>query len=76
MLTGLASARPLAKDRPVYLKRCTDEFYRWQAANRPADRLFRLHDGPPYANGSLHIGHALNKILKDMILRVKVQEGE
>ena len=34
-----------------------------------------LHDGPPYANGPLHIGHALNKILKDMILRVQVQRG-
>jgi isoleucyl-tRNA synthetase len=35
-----------------------------------------LHDGPPYANGQLHIGHALNKILKDVICRVKVQEGQ
>ena len=35
-----------------------------------------LHDGPPYANGPLHVGHALNKILKDMVLRVKVQQGE
>jgi len=34
-----------------------------------------LHDGPPYANGDLHAGHALNKILKDIILRVKVQQG-
>ena len=34
-----------------------------------------LHDGPPDANGSLHAGHALNKILKDIILRVKVQQG-
>lgn len=33
---------------------------------------FILHDGPPYANGDLHIGHALNKILKDMINRYKV----
>jgi isoleucyl-tRNA synthetase len=29
--------------------------------------IFTLHDGPPYANGDLHIGHALNKILKDII---------
>lgn len=49
--------------------------YEWQAANRPADKPFILHDGPPYANGSLHVGHALNKILKDIILRVKVQHG-
>ena len=32
---------------------------------------FTLHDGPPYANGNLHIGHALNKILKDLIVRLK-----
>ncbi|HAH21084.1 MAG: isoleucine--tRNA ligase [Omnitrophica WOR_2 bacterium GWF2_43_52] len=34
-----------------------------------------LHDGPPYANGSIHIGHALNKILKDMIVRCKTMQG-
>ncbi|PKS08286.1 hypothetical protein jhhlp_005230 [Lomentospora prolificans] len=67
--------RPLPKLRDQYLKRCTDELYKWQAANRPADKPFVLHDGPPYANGELHVGHALNKILKDMILRVKVQQG-
>ncbi len=34
-----------------------------------------LHDGPPYANGSIHIGHALNKILKDVIVRSKIMSG-
>lgn len=34
-----------------------------------------LHDGPPYANGDLHIGHALNKILKDFINRYKMLRG-
>ncbi len=42
------------------------------AAGRPR---FVLHDGPPYANGSLHIGHALNKILKDIIVRSKTLAG-
>lgn len=37
--------------------------------------LFMLHDGPPYANGDLHIGHALNKTLKDMIIRWKNADG-
>ncbi|WP_373895951.1 isoleucine--tRNA ligase [Virgibacillus sp. CBA3643] len=37
--------------------------------------LFNLHDGPPYANGDLHIGHALNKILKDFITRYKSMSG-
>ncbi|MDI9335812.1 MAG: class I tRNA ligase family protein, partial [Gammaproteobacteria bacterium] len=37
--------------------------------------LFVLHDGPPYANGPLHIGHAVNKILKDMIVKSKQLAG-
>ncbi|TGJ82426.1 hypothetical protein E0Z10_g6342 [Xylaria hypoxylon] len=44
--------------------------------NRPENDTFVLHDGPPYANGNLHVGHALNKILKDMILRTKIQQGK
>ena len=36
---------------------------------------FTLHDGPPYANGHLHIGHALNKILKDMVVRSQQMSG-
>jgi isoleucyl-tRNA synthetase len=38
-------------------------------------KLFMLHDGPPYANGNLHIGHALNKSLKDFIIRWKNANG-
>jgi len=41
-------------------------------ANKP---LYVLHDGPPYANGHIHIGHALNKILKDIILKGKRMDG-
>lgn len=65
--------RPLARDRPNLLQRCTDDYYEWQrtATQTP----FILHDGPPYANGSLHIGHALNKILKDIISRTHVSRG-
>lgn len=36
---------------------------------------FILHDGPPYANGSLHMGHALNKVLKDFIVRSRSMMG-
>lgn len=39
------------------------------------DPLFVLHDGPPYANGPIHIGHALNKILKDIIVKYKALSG-
>jgi len=39
------------------------------------DCLFVLHDGPPYANGHIHIGHALNKILKDIVVKFKSMQG-
>lgn len=59
-----------------YLKRCTDELYAWQRRERPETSPFVLHDGPPYANGDLHVGHALNKILKDIICRVELAKGK
>ncbi|WP_134700289.1 isoleucine--tRNA ligase [Ammoniphilus sp. YIM 78166] len=47
-----------------------------QVQKRTAGRpKFILHDGPPYANGDIHIGHALNKVLKDMIVRYKSMSG-
>ena len=68
--------RAVVADRSKYIKRCTDALYKWQQNHLPRDRLgFTLADGPPYANGSLHIGHALNKILKDIICRYNVSEG-
>ncbi|MDD5195481.1 MAG: isoleucine--tRNA ligase [Candidatus Omnitrophica bacterium] len=42
---------------------------------RSACEKFILHDGPPYANGTIHIGHALNKILKDIIIKYKTMRG-
>lgn len=61
---------------PGWLKRWEElDIYarqRAQAAERP---LFTLHDGPPYANGNIHIGHALNKILKDVVSRSKQMLG-
>ncbi len=47
-----------------------------QNAARPNAKKFVLHDGPPYANGDIHIGHALNKILKDIIVKYRNQAGE
>ncbi|MBW3041297.1 isoleucine--tRNA ligase [Prochlorococcus marinus] len=41
-----------------------------------AGETFTLHDGPPYANGTLHMGHALNKVLKDIINKYKIMEGK
>lgn len=50
------------------------EIYQRLSQNNPGE-LFILHDGPPYANGTLHIGHALNKILKDIINRYQILQG-
>jgi isoleucyl-tRNA synthetase len=50
------------------------EIYEKLSQNNPGD-LFILHDGPPYANGALHIGHALNKILKDIINKYQLLQG-
>ena len=47
-----------------------------RAAARSGARRFVLHDGPPYANGDIHIGHALNKILKDLIVKYHAMLGE
>lgn len=66
--------RALLADRAKYLKRCTDDLYAWQREHRTGP-TFTLHDGPPYANGSLHVGHALNKILKDILCRYKLSQG-
>ncbi len=74
--TTFAMKANLAQREPERLKA-------WQEANLyqkirqlHAERpLFILHDGPPYANGHLHCGHALNKILKDMIVKSKSLGG-
>jgi isoleucyl-tRNA synthetase len=51
-----------------------NNIYSQLSENNPGE-LFILHDGPPYANGQLHIGHALNKILKDIINRYQLLQG-
>ena len=43
--------------------------------NKKGKKKFILHDGPPYANGKIHIGHAVNKVLKDIIVKSKNLEG-
>jgi isoleucyl-tRNA synthetase len=68
--------RAALADHAKYLQRCTDDLYKWQSCHRPAQaNSFVLHDGPPYANGGLHVGHALNKILKDIICRTQMARG-
>ena len=74
--TPFAMKAGLAQKEPTYLEK-------WQAeglqakirAKGKGQKRFILHDGPPYANGDIHIGHALNKILKDMIVKFKTMQG-
>ena len=62
----------LPKKEPDFQKR-------WQQLNlnqaildsNDRSKAFYLHDGPPYANGNMHVGHALNKTLKDIVVRFK-----
>jgi isoleucyl-tRNA synthetase len=51
-----------------------DIYKKIQEKNR-TNKKYILHDGPPYANGNIHIGHALNKILKDIIVKYKAMQG-
>lgn len=71
-------ARPSAVQLESYRAKCADDLYQWQGESRDAasDERFVLHDGPPYANGAVHAGHALNKILKDIIVRSKLGSGK
>lgn len=52
-----------------------EKIYEKVNAKNEGKPLFILHDGPPYANGNIHIGHALNKVLKDFIVRYKSMNG-
>ncbi|XP_076815858.1 isoleucine--tRNA ligase, mitochondrial-like [Clavelina lepadiformis] len=52
-----------------------DDLYKWQQEAHQDNASFTLHDGPPYANGDVHVGHAVNKILKDIINRYKLLRG-
>ncbi len=66
----------LPKREPERLKRWEEEgLYGQIRESRSGAPKFILHDGPPYANGHIHIGHALNKILKDIVIRYKTLKG-
>lgn len=66
----------LAQREPAMLKHWNDiDLYGQIRQARAGAEKFILHDGPPYANGSIHIGHAVNKILKDIIIKSKSLSG-
>ena len=66
----------LPKREPAWVRQWNDEgrYQRLRDARRGAP-LFVLHDGPPYANGAIHMGHAVNKVLKDMIVKARQLAG-
>ena len=66
----------LPKREPGWVKQWEDQGrYKRLRASRSGAPKFILHDGPPYANGQIHMGHAVNKILKDMIVKARQLEG-
>lgn len=74
--TGFPMRGDLAKREPQML----DNWYKeglYQAIReaKSGKKMFILHDGPPYANGNIHIGHSVNKILKDIIIKSKGLSG-
>jgi len=71
MRAGLPEREPEALKRWASIR--LEEKLRASAMGRPK---FTLHDGPPYANGNIHIGHALNKILKDLVIRSQRMTGK
>lgn len=74
--TKFAMKANLAQREPETLKRWMQENIYQKIRDARAGRpQFILHDGPPYANGDIHIGHAVNKILKDIIIKSKTLSG-
>jgi len=66
----------LPKREPGWVQQWNEQgLYKKLRVARRGAPLFVLHDGPPYANGKLHIGHALNKVLKDMIVKSRQLAG-
>jgi isoleucyl-tRNA synthetase len=66
----------LPQREPAWLERWAEMGIYDRLREKPGRPAFTLHDGPPYANGNLHIGHALNKVLKDMVVRSQQMMGK
>ncbi len=75
--TGFPMKADLVNREPLRLKSWTEgKLYERIQASRESSELFLLHDGPPFANGDVHIGTAGNKILKDFILKFQTLQGK
>ena len=66
----------LPQREPELLRRWREQdLYRLLRERRAGRKKYILHDGPPYANGDIHLGHAVNKILKDIIIKSRSLDG-
>lgn len=66
----------LAQNEPASMKRWDKlGLYEKAVAAREGGEPFTFHDGPPYANGAIHVGHLLNKVLKDIVVRTRLMSG-
>ena len=74
--TDFAMKANLATTEPAMVARWQEtDLYGAIRARRQGARRFVLHDGPPYANGAIHIGHALNKVIKDLVVKSRTMAG-
>src|SRR6202042_2765620 len=75
--TDFAMKADLAKREPAMLAAWekSDRYGEIQKRTAHREHAFILHDGPPYANGAIHLGHAVNKILKDIVVKSKLMAG-
>ena len=74
--TGFAQKANLAQNEPARLKKWAQlKLYELIRQDRACAEKFVLHDGPPYANADIHLGTALNKILKDFIVKSRTMAG-
>jgi isoleucyl-tRNA synthetase len=66
----------LTQKEPERLKKWDEiKIYEQMRKEAKGKKIYHLHDGPPYANGNIHIGHAVNKILKDIVVKYYYKEG-
>lgn len=74
--TAFAMRGDLAKREPAWLEQWVkDDVYGQIRTARKGSPKYILHDGPPYANGQIHLGHVVNKVLKDIIIKYKTLDG-
>ena len=74
--TGFAQKANLGQSEPARLKKWAEmDLYALIRRSREGRERFVLHDGPPYANSDIHLGTALNKILKDMVVKTRTMMG-